>query len=174
MSGPSVRTCHAGASVSRGWWTPALTSSRRTPLEPLRQQGSRVLCEPLLEALAAESFALRQIVRPIPDDPREQQVDLVDLGSAQRRVIVQTGIRIAERRGHPRTRGQGPALQTHDVEERIPSAGSLEVEDADEMPTVASLLQQQVRQVQVVVGQPPLDALERVAPLFVVLDHGLM
>ena len=40
------------------------------------------------------------------------------------------------------------------------------------MPTVRTPLQQEVGEVQVVVGEAPLDAVEGVAPLLVVGDHG--
>ena len=54
----------------------------------------------------------------------------------------------------------------------LPFESALEVEEGYEMPTVGSLLQQEVGKVQVVVRQPPLDAFERVTSRFVIADHG--
>ena len=42
------------------------------------------------------------------------------------------------------------------------------------MPAVGSPLQEQIGEVEVVMREASLDAFEGAAPLFVVLDHGLV
>ena len=133
-----------------------------------------MLREPPHQAFAAEALALRQLVRAVPDDAREEQVDLVDLGATTARVVLDARVRIAERRDHRRTGGQRPALDAYEVEQRIAAARALEIEEGDEVPAVGPPLQQQVGEVQVVMREAALDAFEGAAPLFVVLDHGLV
>src|SRR5205814_4826816 len=132
----------------------------------------RAAREPGVQALAAEAFALRQLVLPVPHDPREQEIDLVDLRAPAGLLVIEVRVRILERRDHRRTRRQRPALETHEVEQGIAAARTLKVEEGDEVPAVGAPLEEEVREVQVVVGETPLDALERVATLRVVGDDG--
>src|SRR5207247_11198983 len=112
----SLRSRAGWSRVVREWST-----SGRRGVGP-RAETSGVLREPPHQAFAAEALALRQLVRAEPDDAREEQVDLVDLGATTARVVLDARVRIAERPDHRRTGGPRPALDAAEVEPRVAAA----------------------------------------------------